>query len=57
MLQDQFKPAIQIKHQGILLKGAAILHYNAHPHQLSFEVLKHPPYYSDYYIFGPLKEL
>jgi hypothetical protein len=65
MLQDQFKPAIRIKCQGLLLKGAARLHYmpihTLPPIPTELEVLKHPPCSSDlapsyYYLSGPLKD-
>jgi hypothetical protein len=66
MLQDQFKPAIQIKHEGLLLKGAARLHYNAHPHTSahttwtfrcwSILLIISDLAPSDYYLFGPLKD-
>jgi hypothetical protein len=56
--------------QGLLLKGVALLHDNAHLHtaahtvetlrHLNSEVLEHPPYStdltsSDYHLFGPRK--
>jgi histone-lysine N-methyltransferase SETMAR len=71
LLQDQLKPAIRHKRQGLLSKGVLLLHDNAQPHtatatvqtvqRLGFELLPHHPYSldiepSDDHIFGPLKE-
>jgi histone-lysine N-methyltransferase SETMAR len=71
MLCDKLKPVIRTKRQGLLSKGVALLHDNAHPHtaahtvetlcHLNFEVLEHPRYSpdlapSDYHLFGLLKD-
>ena len=71
MLTDRLKPAIRSKRQGLLRKGAVLLHDNARPYtaahtaetlqKCKFKVMAHPPYGpdlapSDYHLFGPLKE-
>jgi len=71
MLVNELKPAIQLKHRGLLAKRVLLLHDNARPHMamhtvdtlrdLKFEVLKHPPYSPDlapldFHLFGPMKE-
>jgi histone-lysine N-methyltransferase SETMAR len=72
MLKDKLKPAIHSKRRGLLSKTVLLHHDNARPHvsaatfeiiqKLNFELLPHPPYFSDltpsdYHLFGSLKKV
>ena len=71
LLANLLKPAIRIKHRGLLSNKVLLHHDNARPHvakatietvnKLGFEVLEHPAYSpdlapSDYHFFPPLKD-
>ena len=72
LLKNHLRSAIKSKQCGLLSTGVLLQHDNARPHttrstaatiqDLSFECLPHPPYSpdlapSDFYVFGPLKEV
>jgi histone-lysine N-methyltransferase SETMAR len=71
MLSTELKPAIRTKRRGLLSPGVLLLDDNARSHtaihilqtlvKLDFMVLERPAYsphlaFSDYHLFGPLKD-